>query len=128
MLRAPLIAVAVLSAAWFALGIRQASDVSTATSIVSGGAHLSPAEAGRARSLLGAAAVLNPDSNVNLLQAQLDRDQGDFRAARRTLDQVVAREPDNAEAWYGLALSARGSPSTWARAVRNVLRLDPRVS
>jgi hypothetical protein len=122
-----LIGVAVLIAGWFALGVRQATDISAATSSVSSGRHLSSGDARRIRGLLNSAAVLNPDATVDLLRAQLDRDQGDLRAARRILEGVVAREPDNVAAWYALGLSADGSRATGLRALRNLVRLAPAV-
>jgi len=127
MRRALLIATAVLTAGWFALGVRQAADINAATSIVSGGRHPSLGEARRVRGLLNSAAVLNPDSTVDLVRAALDRDQGDFRGARRILNRVVAREPDNLAAWYALGLSAEGSRATGLRALRNAVRLAPAV-
>jgi hypothetical protein len=125
MRRGLLIAVALLAAAWFGLGIRQATEIAAATSIVSTGRHLSPGEAGRARGLVATAAMLNPDSTPDLLRAQLDRDQADLGGARRILSRVVAREPENVAAWSALALSDAGSPATAARAWRNLLWLVP---
>jgi predicted Zn-dependent protease len=127
MRRAVLIGVAVLTAGWFGLSVRQASELGAASSIVSGGRHLSTRQALQARGLLDSAALLNPDSTVDLLRGELDRDQGDLRAARRVLNRVVAREPDNLAAWYALGLSAGGSPATGLRALRNVVRLAPAV-
>jgi predicted Zn-dependent protease len=128
MTRALLIAIALLSAGWFALGVRQANEISAATLIVSSaGHHLTPGQVRHARALLSSAAVLNPDSTVEVLRAQLDRDQGDLRGARRILNRVVAREPDNLAAWSALGLSAAGSRATALRALRNAVRLDPAV-
>jgi hypothetical protein len=60
-----------------------------------------------------------------VLRAELDRERGDVRGARRILDEVLANEPDNATAWYQLAGSSAGSASTFVRALRNFWRLVP---
>jgi Flp pilus assembly protein TadD len=123
--RAALLALALAAAAWFAIGARQARDTNQASSIIATGGPLSRAQAAHASALLGSAGFLNPDSEVDVLRARLERARGDVAGARAILNRVVAREPDDAEAWFQLASSSAGSPSTFVRAVFNFLRLDP---
>jgi tetratricopeptide repeat protein len=123
--RAAVLALALAAAAWFAIGARQAHDTSRASAIIAGGGPVSRAQAKHASALLSSAGFLNPDSEVDVLRARLERAQGDLAGARAILDQVVAKEPDNAEAWFQLASSSAGSASTFVRAVRNFWRVDP---
>jgi hypothetical protein len=121
------LALALVASAWFALGIRQARDTSRAAAIVSSTAPLSRTQLRRANSLLDAAGTLNPDTQVNLLRAQLDHDQQNYSGARVILEGVVAKEPKNVQAWQSLARSSVGSPQTFFRALRRIRRLVPVV-
>jgi predicted Zn-dependent protease len=125
--RAILTLLGLVVCAWFALGIRQAHDTAAVTAIVTGTSQLTAEDAQQASGLLRAASFLNPDSSLDVLRARIDLAQGDFRGARRILNRVVGREPENAAAWYALARAAPGSPKTWNRAFRNFLRLVPPV-
>jgi hypothetical protein len=120
--------IAVVASGWYVIGIRQAHDTSQASAIVSGGAPLNARQAAHASSLLDAAKFLNPDRQVDVLRAQLDRDQGNLRGARAILEHVVAREPDNAVAWVWLARSSAGAPRVFIRALlqlERIVRLPP---
>lgn len=119
--------IALVVCAWFVLGIRQAQETTKATAIVSGTAPLTRDQISQAGDLLHAAQALNPDTDVDVLRAQLDRDQNELVAARHVLEQVVAREPDNAVAWLALAESSRGAPRTFLEALVHVRRLAPPV-
>jgi hypothetical protein len=78
-------------------------------------------------SLLDWAGALNPDTEVDLLHAQLDRDQQNYAGARAILAGVVAKEPQNVQAWQSLARSSVGSPPTFFRALRRIRLLVPVV-
>ena len=101
--RAVIVAVAVATAAWFGVGARQARDTARATSIIAGSSSLSRTEAQRALSLLSAAGELNPDSEVDLLRAQVEAERGDRKAAVGILVRLTRTEPDNAAIWDQLA-------------------------
>ena len=101
--RAVLLLVACVICAWFALGARQAHDVAQARAILSSAGTLPGARAGRVASLLGAAAFMNPDSEVDVLRAELAVARGQSAEAQRLLLGVVHREPLNAAAWFSLA-------------------------
>lgn len=119
---------AVVVAAWFALAARQAHDVTRATAIVqglTGQRKLTAAQAAEARSLLSEAGILNPDRTIAVLRARvaLLRDQRPL--AKRILLGVVADEPDNIDAWYGLATSAADG-ATITRGLGRIAELEAR--
>jgi predicted Zn-dependent protease len=118
---------AIVLCAWFGLGLVQAKNTDRATAILTAGTRLTAAEQRRVNDLLNTAGALNPDSQVDVLRAQLRLDQGNPAAARAILERVVQREPDNAVAWLWLAKSAAGSPRTFFRALEHVRRLVPPV-
>jgi predicted Zn-dependent protease len=120
----------VAACAWFALGIRQAHDIQRATSMVgglTGQTRLSTAQAKTANSLLDSAGTLNPDRTVDLLRARVALLRHDRTEAKRILLAVVAAEPANLDAWYGLATSAYDNP-TVVHALDRIAVLDKRPS
>jgi predicted Zn-dependent protease len=119
--------VSLAACAWYVLGVRQARETGRAAAIVSATTPLSAGQAREASSLLRAAKVLNPDTTPDVLQAQLERDQGRFAQARTTLERVVAREPENVIAWLWLAKSSPGRPKTAIGALLQIRRLVPSV-
>ena len=124
--RALLVLTSLAACAWFAVGIRQAHDVDRVTTVVSGlqgQKRLTVAQADRADSLLDSAAVLNPDRTVQVLRARVALLSGHRSLAKQILLLVVAAEPDNIDAWYGLATSASDS-ATVNRALAQIARLD----
>lgn len=118
---------ALAAAGWYVVGIRQAHDVNRASAIVSGTGRLSAPQARRAAALLHSAEFINPDRQVDLLRAQLDRDQGDLRGARTILKRVVAAEPDNLQAWLLLARSSVGDRKDFTAAAHRIQLLFPPV-
>jgi hypothetical protein len=124
--RIALVAVAVLVAAWFALGVRQAHDTSRAMAIVSAG-RPSPAQAKHASELLNAAAFLNPDHQVDVLRARLDLVRGDEPAARALLKRVVAGERFYLDAWIWLARASVGDLRDFYAAAYRIRQLVPPV-
>src|ERR1700759_5260054 len=94
---------ALAATAWFVLGVRQAHELTSAQSIISGRAPVTVASASRARSLLSAAAFLNPDSQIDVLRGQLALRQGDKARALHIFEGVVRGEPLNLVAWVATA-------------------------
>jgi predicted Zn-dependent protease len=118
--------VALVVAAWFALGTVQVRDTNRAAAIVAQGSRLSPAQVDRAHALLSSAATLNPDSGVDLLRSEVAYLRGQRGQATQILERVVGREPMNADAWLLLARAAYPNPAIIHRALRHIARLDPR--
>jgi predicted Zn-dependent protease len=126
--RASIISLAIVACAWFALAVRAAHDSNRATAIVSSKATLTAARAAHARSLLDAAATLNPDTTVDLLRAQVALARNDEAGAVRTILSVTNREPLNLQAWVALAQATlHRNPPLVLIAVRNIGRLDPHI-
>jgi hypothetical protein len=134
--RLVLAGIALVLAAWLVVGLRDARMHEDARQIVrdsfreftaSGELGTGEADLRRAGRLLERAELLNPDSSV-LHDRAIDL----FLLGRRresidTLEELVEREPENAEAWAALAAIARGvEPRLSARALDEVHRLDPR--
>jgi hypothetical protein len=119
---------AVLVAAWFVVGARQAHDVASAEKIISGPAPVSAADAAHARSLLSSAAFLNPDAQVDILRGRLALARHDNAGALRILERVVHREPLNLAAWVATAQAALNFDRTRLLiATRNIGLLDKSV-
>jgi predicted Zn-dependent protease len=113
-------------AAWFLLGARQAHNIDHVTSIVSGlngQQRLTAAQAAHANSLLDSAKTLNPDSTVDVLRARVALLSGNRVRATQILDGVVKREPDNLDAWYGIATSSTDGAIV-NRALGHIAQLD----
>jgi predicted Zn-dependent protease len=104
--RVTLVAVALVVAAWFALGVRQAVNTTRATALITGPGQLTPARGHDARSLLDSAATLNPDRTVNLLRGELALAQNHNASAQRILLALTHSEPQNLDAWVQLAYAA----------------------
>lgn len=122
-IRAVVVALALTVCAWFALGVRQAHDTARATSILARSSSLSQTQARRAMSLLSAAGELNPDTNVNLLRAQLDAELGERQAAVQILQKLARSEPQNAAIWDQLARTATTNPRVVVEAERHLAEL-----
>ena len=67
---------------------------------------------------------LAPDSDPNLVEAFLLARLRRPAAARRVLESIVRREPENVDAWVFLS-NAAGDRRTALRARRHAERLDP---
>jgi hypothetical protein len=113
--------------AWFAIGIRQGHDTDAAGAIITGTSRLDPAQARQAAGLLQSAKLLNPDTQVDVLRAELDLGQGRTLAARRILESVVAKEPDNAVAWEWLARASVNDRREFFLAAFRIRQLVPPV-
>jgi predicted Zn-dependent protease len=121
------VALAVAAIAWFALGVRQAHDTAAASTIVNGRTPLNAVQAAHARSLLHAAGQLNPDTEVNLLRAQLYDEEGRYRLAQAEVGRVVTKEPKNAGAWLALAHASGGNRRIFFTALIHIRALVPVV-
>jgi predicted Zn-dependent protease len=119
--------VAAVTCAWFAIGIRQAHALSGADAMVSSSRSLTAAQARDADQLLHEARFLNPDLEVNILQARVVGGRGDRARADRLLEQVGHQEPSNLEAWAWLGRLAAGR-SQLLRAFANLAALDPQIT
>jgi Tfp pilus assembly protein PilF len=117
-------AVAVIVLGWLAVMERDTRLQARASAAVRPGA--SAAQLASAASDLRAARLLNPDAQPEIDLALVYRARGDIDRAVATIEDVVAREPDNLVAWGVLAVLARGhDPAATARALAARERLDP---
>jgi predicted Zn-dependent protease len=123
--RIGLAAIALLVAAWFALGVYQSRTISQATSLAAGHGRVTAAEARHADSLLHDAATLSPDRAVDVLRAQVALAQGDATHARQILNGVVRREPQDLDAWIALANASTTDVRQRQIALLHILKLAP---
>jgi predicted Zn-dependent protease len=124
--RGAILVVAIVACAWFALGARQAHEITAATAIASSGPQLSASQAAHADSLLAAAGILNPDTQVDLLRAQVALERGDRRHALAIIRRVNTLEPDNALGWLWLERAASNLTTFYVGAY-HLLILAPKV-
>ncbi len=115
---------AVVLCGWFALGVRQAHDLSRAEAIVSSSSGLSARQARPVQSLLQAASTLNPDQRVNLVRGEVAALESQTPRAARIFAQVADREPLNINAWLLLAQADYGQGAPLARALSHIGQLD----
>jgi hypothetical protein len=126
--RGSLLVLALAACAWFALGTVQARDTDRAAAVLSSQTQLSSAAASHVSSLLRSAGTLNPDSTVDILNARLASLQHNRTRAQMLLRSVVAREPQNLDAWVALAQTQmHGDPKLLLLSVAHIARLDPRL-
>jgi predicted Zn-dependent protease len=118
---------ALLACAWFALGARQAHEMTKATNLLESSSSLSSRQLHEAQSWLDSAATLNPDRTVDILRARALIKAGQARNAEQLLESVTRREPLSLEAWIWLAGSALGDPPVARRALAHIDTLDPRA-
>jgi hypothetical protein len=126
--RALVLAYAIVSCAWFALGANQAHDLAKAAGIVGNQTRLPRAQASQAAGLLDSAATLNPDLQVDVERAQLALDQGSPARARAILFRVIKREPDFLGAWVVYARASANDRFAFYAAqigIRRLLRSFP---
>jgi thioredoxin-like negative regulator of GroEL len=123
--RALSLLVAIAICAWFVVGIRQAHDTAQASAILSGAATLNTAQREHAGSLLRSAGFMNPDTEVDLLRAQLALTRGHSTQAEEILLSVVNKEPLNSQAWFSLAQHSTNS-RTLLLALSHLARLVPK--
>jgi predicted Zn-dependent protease len=115
--------IALVACAWFALGIRQAHETGQAAALISGPKHLTTPQARHAEDLLHAASLLNPDTQVDMLRAELDHNIRRYSDARAILHRVLSKEPQNLGAW--LLLAGSSSPAEAYGAFIQLHQLEP---
>lgn len=123
--RVVLVAVAALGALWLVQGLGPVRDqkAGLAAATAKDGRHVA-----RAYRLLDAAAAHTRSTAPEINLAQLDAYATHPERALPRLRSVVAREPENYEAWSLLAVLARPiDPATAARAAARARRLSPPV-
>lgn len=119
------IAVALVACAWFALGLRQSTELNRATALLSGSGSLSRGQANRIRGLLDAAGTLNPDRQVEIMRGVLAEGQNQTRQALAIFERIVQAEPMNLSAWAYLTQAGLNNASVVRRAVAHIAELDP---
>jgi len=124
LIRAAMVAFALVAAAWFALAATEARDVDQVTALVAKSTPLGPPTRA-ALDQLSSAGTLNPDRHVDVLRATLLAQSGQSRRAVTLLQRVVRTEPMNLDAWYALAKFGGGDKSLEASALQHILQLDP---
>ena len=128
-IRGALIAVALVAAAWLALGVRALNLKSEALTPADadGNASLSPVERERARRALRDARVLSVDHEPLLNEGLLLSAAGRRKQGIAIVEQVVREEPDYLEGWISLnyLYSVTGDKKRAARAARKVGSLNP---
>jgi hypothetical protein len=122
---APLMIAALGVCGWFVIGIRQAQDLSAATSIVAAGHAAGPGRLAAAAADLRSAAFLDPDQEVNILRGRLTIARGQVALARRILASVTRAEPMNLEAWIWFTGASLGSPREGRIGTARIAQLDP---
>jgi predicted Zn-dependent protease len=123
----PLVVLALVACAWFAIGIRDAQDTDQATAILSASSHPAPAAARRVASLLDSAGLLNPDRQLDLLRGQLALQLGHAALARRIFARVTREEPQNIQAWDWLGRAAARGSRIQVLAFDHILLLAPPI-
>jgi predicted Zn-dependent protease len=124
MTRAALVVLAVAAIAWLGVGIAASRAQDDLGRLVATTARPDRADLERADELRRKAERRVPGRRPSLLEATL-RLKGDDRAgAARLLEDVVADEPENAEAWL---LLAQASDDREAQAMARVRALAPDV-
>jgi hypothetical protein len=126
-LRVLLLPVALAACAWFVLCARQAQEVNRATALISSPRTLTADKRAQASALLASARTLNPDSQVDLLRAQLALIEHQRARAAALAEGVAQREPMNIQAWLLLA-EANPSRRVLDRSIAMIARLDPMLS
>lgn len=114
--RIVLLLVAILAAGWLAVGLYSSKLLTRAEN-----PHPGDTVAERV-DRLHRAEFLNPSTEFEVREAQIQLEAGDAREATRLLKDVVRREPDNRQAWAGLVQSQQSTDLAAARRAFNELR------
>ena len=125
--RALVVAVSVLVAAWLAVSYANSHTIRQ-VQIVAADRNPSPARLESALRDVRSGQTLDPSRGTESLsyQASLEIRRGRLPEALKTLQEIVKREPDTAEAWFLIAQLSRASdPALSARARAQLVRLDP---
>ena len=98
-LRGGLVVLAVLVAAWFLVGARQAHELDTATNLIADHAGNTTRGSDRTLALLRSADFLLPGEQADLLRAQLALERREYAKARRLIGRATGSEPQDENAW-----------------------------
>ena len=126
--RAVVAVAAVLAAAWLLISYGNSHTIRQ-VQIVAADRNPSPARLEAALRDARSGQALDPSRGTESLsyQASLEIRLKRIPEALKTLEQIVKREPDTAEAWFLIAQLSRGSdPARAAEAQAQLRRLDPR--
>ena len=125
--RIGLAVLALVVAAWLAVGLRSAIPETRAQRLTTQG-NLTPAQEREARRLYVSAQSLTPDSRAQVSEGSLLFVAKRYRESAAVLEDVVGREPDNAPAWALLANATRPfDRARSAQALAQLRRLKPPV-
>ena len=129
MIRALIVAAALLAGGWLAVQERAArAEVELQSIAFDPGGALGPETVARAEDLLRADRLLNPGRRPDLYEAVVLGRAGRTPEAIAVLRRTVAAEPENLEAWALLARAARTEdPALAARARARQRELAPPV-
>jgi hypothetical protein len=121
------VVVAVLIAADFAIGIRQAISVNALTALLGTGHALTPAQQRSAASNLSSAAFAYPGQDAQVLSAQVAMREHHYVHAKSIAESINRAEPDNLQGWVVLAAAGLLIPDRAAalQAKREEILLDP---
>jgi predicted Zn-dependent protease len=125
--RAVVLVIAVLAVAWLAVSYGNAREIRHAQ-VVAADRNATPAEIASAIDELRHVGTLDPGTGAEALsyEASFEIRLNRLDQARRTLDEIVRREPDSAEAWFLIAaLNRESDPARSAAAQAQLRRLDP---
>ena len=125
--RVVVVVVAVLAAAWLLISYGNSHTIRQ-VQIVAADRNPSPARLEAALRDARSGQTLDPSRGTESLsyQASLEIRRGRLPEALKTLQEIVKREPDTAEAWFLIAQLSRASdPALSARARAQLVRLDP---
>ena len=125
--RAGLVVLAVLAAAWFVIGARQAHELDGASNLIDHQAGNSTQASDRTLALLRAADFLHPGDQTDLLRARLALERREYPRAKRLIEQATRSQPDDLNAWItalDLAVIDRGAVDS-ATITAHIRALDP---
>lgn len=125
--RSLVLVVSVLALGWLAVSYGDARVIRHAQ-VVAADRTATPAQISAALADMRDAGKLDPSTGAEALsyQASFEIRLKRLDAARRTLDELVRREPDTAEAWFLIAeLNRQSDPARAAAAQAQLRRLDP---
>jgi predicted Zn-dependent protease len=126
--RVGLVVLAAAAIAWLGAGVAASHAQDDLGRLVATTAHPDRADLARAAALRRDAERRVPGRRPSLLEATLLLQARDHAAAARLLEDVLADEPDNAEAWLLLAQADRDRDPARARhAMARVRALAPDV-
>ncbi len=117
---------ALAACAWFVMGIVQSRAQNELVGLINAHPKMTAAEIAHGRRLLGQARTLNPDRDLDLLEAELYQRAGDPAAATKVLLGTVRAQPRDVDAWHLLSFAAvTVDPALTVLASRKVRELVP---